>query len=196
MKKLGLAVLAALSTSTFASEEAQSPWSLSATVGYSMGGDTIGRLTYEDNSTDSVKAGDGFILGGALNYAINQTFDIRFNATYHFDSANAENGDVTFSRFALEAVPYYKINQQFKFGLGIGLDTAVELDNDFSSNADFDSAGKFIVSGMYTFEDFNGSLEMRYSVVEYELSKIGGYSYSNTPKLDGNHLGLLFHWNF
>ncbi|RZM74988.1 hypothetical protein C3B51_19215 [Pseudoalteromonas rubra] len=196
MKRLGLAVLAVLSTTAFASEETQSPWALSATVGYTMGGDTIGTLNYEDDSSDSIKAGDGFILGGALNYSLNQQFDIRFNAAYHFDSANAKNGDVTFSRFALETIPYYKINEQFKFGLGAGLDMAVELDNDFADDAEFDNAGKLILSGMYSFESFNASLELRYSVVEYELSNFAGYSYSDAPKMDGNHLGLLFHWNF
>lgn len=200
MKKFSLAVLAALSTTAFASEEANNPLSFSATVGYTSGGDTLGTLIYEDDSDNSVKAGTGVILGGGLNYALNEDFDIRLNAALHMDSADAENGDLTFNRFTWEAIPYYKVSEQVKLGLGAGLDTSVELDNDFGNDIEFDSAGKFIVSGMYTFEDWNASLELRYSMVEYEVSKIGSYSVNDelasANKVDADHFGILLHWNF
>ncbi|WP_156158725.1 hypothetical protein [Pseudoalteromonas rubra] len=89
---------------------------LSATVGYIMGGNTIGTLNYKDDSSDSIQAGDGFILSGALNYTLNQQFDIRFNGAHHFDSANAKNGDVTFSRFALETIPTTKAMSSLNSG--------------------------------------------------------------------------------
>nr|KJZ05937.1 hypothetical protein TW77_20860 [Pseudoalteromonas rubra] len=81
-----------------------------------MGGNTIGTLNYKDDSSDSIQAGDGFILSGALNYTLNQQFDIRFNGAHHFDSANAKNGDVTFSRFALETIPTTKAMSSLNSG--------------------------------------------------------------------------------
>ncbi|KNC65840.1 hypothetical protein [Pseudoalteromonas ardens] len=200
MKKFSLAVLAALSTTTYASEDITNPLSFSATAGYTFGGDTLGTLVYEDDSDNSVKAGSGLILGGGFNNALSQTFDIRLNASIHLDSADAENGDLTFSRFAWEAIPYYKANEQIKLGLGVGIDSSVELENDFGNDIEFDNAGKFIVSGMYTFENWSASLELRYSVVDYEVSKIGRYSVANelarANKIDANHVGILLHWNF
>ncbi|WP_164518262.1 hypothetical protein [Pseudoalteromonas rubra] len=47
MKTLGLAVLAVLSTTAFASEETQSPWALSATVRHTMSGNKIGTFNDE-----------------------------------------------------------------------------------------------------------------------------------------------------
>ncbi|WP_157576746.1 hypothetical protein [Pseudoalteromonas rubra] len=53
---------------------------------------------------------------------------------------------------------------------------------------------------MYTFENWSASLELRYSVVDYEVSKIGRYSVANelarANKIDANHVGILLHWNF
>ncbi|MCG7537568.1 hypothetical protein [Pseudoalteromonas sp. OOF1S-7] len=200
MKKFSLAVIAALSTTTFASEESPSPFSFSATAGYTFGGDTLGTLVYEDDSDNSVKAGSGLILGGGFNYALSQKFDVRLNAAIHLDSADAENGDFTFSRLAWEAIPYYKVSEQIKLGLGAGIDSAVELENDFGDDLEFDSAGKFIVSGMYSFENWSASLEFRYSIVEYEVAKVGRYSVvddlARENKVDANHVGILLHWNF
>ncbi|CAM4261960.1 hypothetical protein [Pseudoalteromonas byunsanensis] len=95
---------------------------------------------------------------------------------------------------------YYKLNNHVKLGAGYGVDTSVELESDFSDDVKLDNAGKFILSGMYTFEDISASLELRYSSVEYTVSKIGSINISNDianhNKVDGNHSALLFHWNF
>ncbi|WP_105169330.1 hypothetical protein [Pseudoalteromonas sp. T1lg23B] len=204
MKKLSVALLTLLSSSAVlasdTNESEVNPISYALTIGYTAGGDTLGTLEYEDNSDESIKAGAGIVIGAGLNYTINQNFDVRANGAYHFDSANADNGDVSFNRLSFEVIPYYKLNEYVKLGVGYGVDTSVELDSDFSDDVTFDNAGKLIFSGMYTFEDISASLELRYSSVEYTVSKVGSINVpdniAKNNQVDGNHFGLLFHWNF
>ncbi|MDW7551122.1 MULTISPECIES: hypothetical protein [Pseudoalteromonas] len=199
MQKLSIALFTLLSSTTVLADDT-SPFSFSATAGVSLGGDTIGTLVYEDNSDDTVKAGDGIFIGGGIHYQANKDFDIKLNALYHFDAAEAKNGDLTFSRWAFEAIPYYNLNDNVKLGAGIGFDTSVELDSDFTLDAKFNNTTKLIFSGLYAFNYSQISLELRYEVAEYEVSSVGNLSIpsniANTHQLDGNRFAALVHWNF
>lgn len=168
--------------------------------GLTYGGDDLAKLEYEDDSTAKVTGGGLVSVGGGITFSLMEQFELQTNIAYHLDSASAKNGDVTFSRIALEAIPYYKPNDNLSLGLGLGLHTNVELDSDFGGSASFDSANAFIISGKYQIMSSNSVIEVRYVTVDYKLDKVGGFSvpdyYANENKISGNHVGVYYHWVF
>ncbi|TQF72782.1 outer membrane beta-barrel protein [Pseudoalteromonas luteoviolacea] len=197
MKKSILALTLLTSINAFATEDEQSNVTFSLTTGYVFGGDTVGELIYEDDDSESIKAGQGVILGGGLSYEFNSKWAVDISANYHLDTATAKNGDLSFERLAFNVIPYYGINDSFSVGLGLGLHTNVELSNDFGSDVEFSNETAFISSLRYHFETISADLELRHTRVEYSVDRIGSSSFSSYDvTVDGNNTGLLFHWKF
>ncbi|ESP91229.1 MULTISPECIES: outer membrane beta-barrel protein [Pseudoalteromonas] len=197
MKKSILALTLLTSMNAFATDSEQSNVTFSLTAGYVFGGDTVGELIYEDNDSQSIKAGQGFILGAGFLYEFNSKWSLDVSANYQSDTATASNGDLSFERLAFNAVPYYKINDSFSVGLGLGIHTSVELSNDFGADVEFSNESAFISSVRYHFETIPADLEFRHTRVEYSVDRIGSSNYSSyDATVDGNNTGLLFHWKF
>lgn len=181
-------------------DENESPVKFSLFAGLTYGGDELAKLEYEDDSTAKVRGGGLISLGGGFTFSVLDQFDIQTNLAYHLDNASAKNGDVTFSRLELEAIPYYKPTDNLSLGLGVGFHSNVELDSDFGGSAEFDAASAFIISGKYQIMSSNSVVEIRYVTVDYKLDKVGGFtvpdSYANENKISGNHIGVYYHWMF
>lgn len=206
MQKFGLASLLFISMFSFAntaySTGISDNFRLSILGGITHGGDKVGRVKYLDGSTNNLDAGAFGYFGGGIEYDINDDFIVQLNAQYHWDTAAASNGDMTFSRFELEAIPYYRLNERFRLGLGVGLHANVHLSSDFTNNVrgdvgdvEYDNATAIIGSVGYNLENSDSWVEFRLVNVEYIVNKVGGKDYIALP-VDGNHFGLSYHWVF
>ena len=102
---------------------------------------------------------------------------------------------MTFSRYELEAIPYYRLNERFRLGLGVGLHANVHLSSDFSPDQEYDNATAIIGSVGYNFGNSDSWVEFRLVNVEYILSKYGGKDSIALP-VDGNHFGFSYHGVF
>ncbi|MDG1694608.1 MAG: hypothetical protein P8I13_07120 [Porticoccaceae bacterium] len=171
---------------------------LSFIGGITLGGDEIAFLSYIDGSTDYVYAGRFAYIGGGLEYDINEDYILQLNAHYHWDSATAVNGDLTFSRYAFEVIPYYRLNDKYRIGLGLGIHTNVKLSSDFNLNEDFDNANAAIVSVGRKMKSSDSWLEFRLVSVEYSISNYDNNyrSFTVLKPFNGNHIGLSYHWLF
>ncbi|KZN63766.1 hypothetical protein N473_16555 [Pseudoalteromonas luteoviolacea CPMOR-1] len=191
MKQAILAVGLLTSMSSFATEETQNNVTYSLTAGYTFGGDTILHVTYTNDDTQNIKAGQGLIVGGGLSYKLNNKWAIEASANYHSDTAFSKDGDLSFERLSFNVVPYYRANQSFSIGVGIGLQTGVELSNDFGGDLGFENETAYIGSLKYHFETLSADLELRHTLVEYTMD----YTWYKLI-FNGNNTGLVFHWKF
>lgn len=202
MKKLAVSSLilcsAMASVAANATNEIEGNFSVHA--GLTYGGDDLSTLEYDNGDKVDITAGGLALLGVGYNINFSEQISVKINGSYHFDNASAKNGDITFSRFELEAIPYYSINNKVRLGLGAAYHTAVDYNNDFDSNIDtkFDSSVGFILSGDYQLDNDMGKLELRYVSIDYNIDKIGDYSVKDwdLPSIDGDHFGVLYHWVF
>ena len=105
---------------------------------------------------------------------------------------------MTFSRYALEVIPYYRINNKYRIGLGLGVHTNAKLCSDFNLNVDFDNANAAIVSVGRKMKSSDSWLEFRLVSVEYSISNYdNNYRSFTMPKpFNGNHIGLSYHLLF
>ncbi|AOT06549.1 outer membrane beta-barrel protein [Pseudoalteromonas luteoviolacea] len=197
MKQAILAIGLLTSMSSFAAEQVQNNVTYSLTAGYVFGGETILDVTYTNDDTKSIKSGQGIVLGAGLSYELNEEWAIDVSANYHADTARSKQGDISFERFAFNAISYYNINESFSAGLGLGLHTAVELNNDLGADVSFDNEIAYIASVKYHFETLSADLELRHTRAEYDLDRIGRADFSGSNiTFDGNNTGVLFHWKF
>ena len=166
--------------------------------GITLGGDEIFGLEYLDGRTDYVYAGDFAYFGGGLEYSINQDFTLQLNAQYHWDSATAVNGDIKFSRYEFEVIPYYQLSERYRIGLGLGIHTNVKFSSDFDKNAEFDNAKAVVASIGRKMKYSDHWLEFRVVNIEYSMTQYNNNrgSYYVLMPFDGNHVGLSYHMLF
>ncbi len=152
-------------------------------MGVGLGGEEVGELRYEGGGSSTVTAGGGISLGAGMDITnTEKLYGIELTGVYKFDSAAAENADVSFSRFEFTALPYYQINEQARFGLGVsrhaGVEFSMEMDGRGSSSVEFDPAMALVAQLTFATSDVM-NWGVKFTSVEYEANGIKPISGSN-----------------
>ncbi len=157
-------------------------------MGFDFGGDKIATTT----SGGSIKGNDGLFLGGGASI-LTDSKDIEVEVTLSWKYANltASDGDLSFTRFPLDALVFYRL-PQFRVGGGL----TYHLNPKFSGSGvassldgfKFDNAVGLVLQGDYLIGK-KFSLGLRYTTLEYK-PKTGG------DPLNSNGVGVLFSMMF
>jgi hypothetical protein len=182
---IGLASMLALS----AQAQQASGVRMLAGLGVTFGGDQIGKtVEYYNAPSTSLHAGGTVDLRGGIEYQLQgQPVALELSIGYHFDKANAENGDVSFTRYPLELIGHLALDDTWRVGLGVRK----------SLSAKVSSSGV----GAYYAQDakYNGELS---PLIEAEFFVSPQFSFkaryvnesfkpeSGSQKLNGNHGGI------
>lgn len=184
---------------------------LSVYAGVTFGGDELADVEYQNASSQSIKAGGLINLGAGTHYTFNNLWSLQTNVGYHFDSDNADNADISFSRWAIDVVPYYQLNDAFKVGIGItyhlNAEFEFDIDHAISTTTTFDSSAGLLLSLGYQFENQPSWVELRAVSISYNIDSINigrvlssnvntSMTASELPSIDGNHIGLTYHYVF
>jgi outer membrane protein with beta-barrel domain len=141
-------------------------------AGADFGGDKIVTVLFASGSSDSIKANEGLYIGGGAVIATGvQDLEVEVSLAYKFTSITASNGDVTWSRFPLEALvfyrfpqfrvgggPTYHMNPKLK-GSGVVGGLNVNVDDAFGVvlQADYLLTPKITLGGRYTILDYKAN---------------------------------------
>lgn len=192
MKKLLTAVtlgIAAMSAA-HAQDGLKPRWLLG--VGVAGGGDTLAHVTFTDGSSQNVTAGGGGTIYAGAEFRTSDVVSFQTTLGYHFrTTAAASNGDVTFSRWPLDLLGFYQVNDKFRLGGGAQIELSPKLKGSgVASNIqeDFSTATGAVLEGEYLFTPAIG-MKVRYVAVKFKPSS-GGQS------ANGNHAGLMFNFYF
>lgn len=171
-----------------AQEAATDRFDFLLTLGITQGGDDLAEVDYEDGPDEKIEAGSGFIVGAGGVIAIGDTnLDAQISLNYHGDSAEADDGEASMERTAMDALLFYTFGAH-RLGGGITRHSNVEYDIDVDDvidmKVDFDDAIGLVLEYNYVFNDTFG-LGLRYTNVEYEASDFD-------DSLDGSHFGIIF----
>ena len=88
-------------------------------LGLTFGGETLARITFDDETSQKIRAGGLAHLYAGARADIAPGLALRATLGYHEDSANASNLRVTFARVPLELVGQYQLADQYWIGLGL-----------------------------------------------------------------------------
>lgn len=201
MSRLLVCMLATIfSVSSYSAVAEESDISVGLFAGLTFGGDEIAEIEYEDGSDASIDAGGLVYFGGDIRYrSPDIPLDVQFNLGYHTDSSNAENGDTSFDRIVVEAIPFYRIDENHRIGAGISYHLSPEFEIDFdgmSDTVDFDNALGLVLEYGYNFDSIDGTLALRYNLIDYEPSSINGTDIQDAEDIDGSHVGILYYIHF
>jgi hypothetical protein len=161
-------------------------------TGFDFGGDNIVTVPFTDGSTRTLKGNQGFYVGGGaaiINEAGNWELDVTL--AYKFALIHATNGDLTWTRWPLEALVFYRF-QHVRLGGGLAYHISPKLEGSgVASNLDIkfkDAAGGVLQVDWRITEKI--STGVRYTVLTYDAKA----PFTGSVKSDG--LGLTFSWNF
>lgn len=123
MKKVVLVGITSLVLAASASAQTaveSKPYRFVANIGLAGGGDTLATTHYTDGTSVNIPAGTGLVLGGGLEYSINDALSIQGTLGYHGRfTPEASNGSASFSRYPIELLTHYKNSDQWRFGAGV-----------------------------------------------------------------------------
>ncbi|HEU4653030.1 MAG TPA: hypothetical protein VFS47_03540 [Steroidobacteraceae bacterium] len=141
------------------------------------GGDRVATVSYEDGSTQDVRAGQGLSLAVGAHYRGDSPFSIRGTVGYKYVTTAASNADINLSRVVFEVLGNYAWENGWWVGVGVTHHTNIHFKGDgFGPNIDFDDA-----TGP-TFELGWRWIALSYTKLDY-TSEFGG-------TVDASSLGL------
>jgi hypothetical protein len=171
---------------------AQSPGSTNVLIGIDagFGGDTLATARYTNGKTQDIKAGNGVQVKGGLQYHLNSSTAFQASIGYQFNSTNATDGSISFTRWPIEVLGMWKLSEQFRLGGGVRYVTGAKLSSDGLAssigNHSFESTPGFLVMGEYLISE-STSITARYVDDKYTI---------NGGTINGGHgsVGLNFYF--
>lgn len=90
-------------------------------AGFDFGGDEILQVFFTNGSDQKMRAGQGINLGigGELQFSNMKHFMLRSAISLKWSPTAADDANIMFLRFPVHLTPFWKINNDFRFGVGI-----------------------------------------------------------------------------
>jgi hypothetical protein len=158
-------------------------------AGYDTGGDTIVTAVFTNGSTKSIKANEGIYLGlGASILLDSKDIEIEASASYKYQSITAANGDITWTRFPLEGLVFYRA-PKFRVGGGLTYHLSPKLSGSGVAgglNVNVDDALGAVLQGDWLITQ-RISVGLRYTNLSYK---------ANGVKANSDGVGVIFGMRF
>jgi hypothetical protein len=159
-------------------------------VGADFGGDSIVTATFTSGSSESIKANEGiYFAGGLLMGTGLEGVEVEISAGYKYTSITADNGDITWTRFPLEALVFYRF-PQFRIGGGPTYHLSPKLKGSGVAgglNVNVDDALGVVLQGDYLLWNGRITLGGRYTILDYKANGVSAKS---------NGVGISFGMSF
>lgn len=140
-----------------------------AKTGLDFGGDELQTVTFVDGSTESIKANEGFYLAGGIGYVSSDlTVESQLTLGWKYTSITGSNGDLSFTRYPLEALAFYA-GESFRLGGGLTYHLNPKLDGGgvlAGMGRDLDNALGLLAQVDYRLGD-SLAVGARYTFLEY-----------------------------
>ncbi len=165
-------------------------------AGVDTGGDKLLTVTFTDGSTKTIRANEGLFVGAGASI-VNETKDMEaeLSLSAKFATISANNGDVTWTRFPLDALVFYRF-PSVRLGGGLTYHINPKVSSSgvalIPSDVQVDNALGYVLQADYRFGEKIG-LGLRYTGLEYKLHSASAGT-SATAKSNG--IGVVFSVSF
>lgn len=162
-------------------------------LGFDMGGEELGTVTYADGSTASVKANNGVVInaGTLISNGRDSAFSTQLSVGYKSGGPRLWNGDVNWSAIPIEIVEQYNINN-WRIGAGISYQLNPQLKVNVPASSfitKYDNALGFIVQIGWMPTNDHYSIDFRYTSIKFQVTDAPG-----TPLVGGNAGGMYLNY--
>lgn len=162
-------------------------------AGFDFGGDTIASAPIDGEIVD-VNANEGIFVGAGLAiFNTARTLSTEITLSWKFTGIFAENGDIEFTRFPVDALVFYNFAKA-RIGAGAtyhlnpeveASDAGVPYVGNGTGREKYDDALGFLVQVDWRIAE-KVALGLRYTSLEYELANSGA------PAVDASGIGGVF----
>ena len=161
-------------------------------AGLDLGGDTLLTVAFTDGDTKEIKANDGFYFGGGLAVIdAERRMEYHLTAAFKYGLIAAENGDVEWTRFPIEALAFYRL-ARLRLGGGLAYHVSPRIETSGAvGNPDVkfkNALGAVLQADWLVSEKI--ALGGRYTILEYDVKG----DFSGSAKSNG--FGISFSINF
>jgi len=142
--------------------------------GVDFGGETIATATFSGGSTESIKANEGAYVGGGVSIILDsKNVEIETTLSVKYTSITASNGDITWTRYPLEVLAFYRM-PKFRLGGGLTYHLSPKLKASGAAgnfNVNVDDALGLVLQADYLFTP-KFSVGARYTILEYKANGV------------------------
>ncbi|WP_222927905.1 hypothetical protein [Polaribacter aestuariivivens] len=149
-----------------------------------FGGDSVAEIYFEDDSNQSVNAGQGgtIFAGGELFFSESQKFSLRATVGFKYVTTKATNYNITLTRIPLDLSANYMIGKDFRLAAGIVSHQNIKF------NADGLGANETFTGGFGPKFEFGWKwIGISYTIMNYQDSSNKTYN--------ANAIGITFSGN-
>jgi hypothetical protein len=108
-------------------------------AGVEYGGDEILKVYFTNGGDQSMKAGQGAFVAVGGDFRSKKIM-LRASVGLKFNTTAAENANIRFTRVPINVIPYWRITEDIRFGVGVTSHQKIHLTGDgFVSDMDFTS---------------------------------------------------------
>ncbi len=158
-------------------------------LGLYFGGDDLATVQFVSGTTETIETGGLLDISFGFVKPMAPERELQVTLGYRFDSIDAINGSVDWSRWVLEG-KYFFLDGRSRFGAGLTYhmspDLEINLAGFLPAVVSFDNALGLVGEWDYLFLN-NSYLGVKYTLIDYE---VGGVS------ANGNSLGIVYGFRF
>ena len=161
-------------------------------AGIDLGGETLVTAMFTDGETEKIRANEGFYFGGGLA-VIDAQRRLEFHATlgYKFAVINADNGELEWTRFPLEALAFYRF-PRVRVGGGLAYHMSPRLEGDGvvgGLDVKFKNALGAVLQADWRISE-KIAAGVRYTLIDYDAKG------DSSGEAKANGLGVAFSMHF
>ncbi len=161
-------------------------------VGITFGGETIATVPFSDGSTERISSGGLIALYGGVEFKVAPQIALQTTVGYHVDDTQAaSNGSLRFSRYPLDLLALYSVNDRVRLGVGVQHVSSPKLAGSGVAkniNVAFESSTGVILEAEYL---LTPQIGLKARGVSHQLKVKGG-----SGEIDGDHFGLMLNYYF
>jgi len=130
----GLHLVLFLTTTQVFAQQSERPLTTKLLIeaGIEYGGDEILQVFFTNGEDQTMRAGQGgyIAVGGELQFSSVKQFMLRASIGIKYNTTAADNAKIRLTRFPAHLTPFWKINDDFRMGIGVTTHMSPRLKGD------------------------------------------------------------------
>lgn len=161
-------------------------------LGFTFGGDKLATADFTDGTSDTIHAGGLITVYGGVEFRATDVLAVQTTVGYHVDDTRAaSNGSLRFSRYPVNLLAVFSINDKVRLGGGVEFVNSPKLvgrGEVGNFTVEFKNSAGLVLEGEYLFTR-NFGLKARAAAHKFKV--VG-----SSEEVDGNYGGLMLNYYF
>jgi hypothetical protein len=161
-------------------------------IGLTFGGDKLATADFTDGTSDTIRAGGLVTFYGGVEFRATEALAVQATVGYHVDDTRAaSNGSLRFSRYPVDVLALFSVNDKVRLGGGVEFVNSPKLAGRGAVGnftVEFKNSAGLVLEGEYL---FTRSFGMKARAASHTF-KVQGSS----EEVNGSYGGLMLNYYF